>query len=72
MEYKFTLQLIDQSEITSEMEKRIFLSGCYDALLHSSNNQVYLTFARCAYSYYDAVYSAQTNLSRAGYRSVLC
>lgn len=44
--FRFTLVLRDYSEITSELEDKVYNTGCGDALLKCISGQVMLDFER--------------------------
>ncbi len=63
-EFDFTLVLGGVSEITEEMERALFESGCDDATLSARSGRLYVTFSRMAASYKDAVISAIKDVRR--------
>ena len=56
--YAFTLVLRGINEITTELEDALFESGCDDAMVHSGNGSIYLTFDRLDTSLEKAVSTA--------------
>ena len=58
MIFNFTLVLRGMNKIASELEDTLFESGCDDAMVHSGNGSIYLTFDRLGTSLEKAVSSA--------------
>ena len=65
--YTFYVYLAGVSELTEDLENRIFEAGCDDALLASENGCVYLNFDREAESLETAIGTALQDIIRAGY-----
>jgi hypothetical protein len=58
MIFNFTLVLRGMNKITSQLEDSLYESGCDDAMVHSGNGSLYLTFDRLDTSLEKAVSSA--------------
>ena len=58
MIFNFTLVLRGMNKITSQLEDSLYESGCDDAMVHSGNGSIYLTFDRLDTSLEKAVSSA--------------
>jgi hypothetical protein len=58
MIFNFTLVLRGMNKITSQLEDSLYESGCDDAMIHSGNGSIYLTFDRLDTSLEKAVSSA--------------
>ena len=58
MIFNFTLVLRGMNKIASELEDTLFESGCDDAMVHSGNGSIYLTFDRLGTSLEKTVSSA--------------
>jgi hypothetical protein len=58
MIFNFTLVLRGMNKITSQLEDSLYESGCDDAMVHSGNGSLYLTFDRVDTSLEKAVSSA--------------
>ena len=58
MIFNFTLVLRGINKITSQLEDSLYESGCDDAMVHSGNGSLYLTFDRLDTSLEKAVSSA--------------
>ena len=56
--FNFTLVLRGMNKITSDLEDSLYESGCDDAMVHSGNGSIYLTFDRLDTSLEKAVSSA--------------
>jgi hypothetical protein len=56
--FNFTLVLRGMNKITSQLEDSLYESGCDDAMVHSGNGSLYLTFDRLDTSLEKAVSSA--------------
>ncbi|MBD3672372.1 MAG: hypothetical protein HUJ26_02500 [Planctomycetaceae bacterium] len=57
-EYEFTLVIGNISEITCELEDRLFEAGCDDATISMQQGRVYITFSRRAESIESAILDA--------------
>ncbi len=66
--YQFTLKLENVDIITDTMEDSLFEAGCDDALLYSSNNNVFLDFNREELNLAKALNSAINHIELAGYK----
>ena len=64
--FTFYVYLAEVTELTDDLENRIFAAGCGDALLASKGAQVYLNFDRQAESLDAAVASAMRDVAAAG------
>ena len=58
MIFNFTLVLRGMNKITSQLEDSLYESGCDDAMVHSGNGSLYLTFDRLDTSLEKAVSTA--------------
>jgi hypothetical protein len=58
MIFNFTLVLRGMNKITPQLEDSLYESGCDDAMVHSGNGSIYLTFDRLDTSLEKAVSSA--------------
>ena len=58
MIFNFTLVLRGMNKITPQLEDSLYESGCDDAMIHSGNGSIYLTFDRLDTSLEKAVSSA--------------
>ena len=58
MIFNFTLVLRGMNKITSQLEDSLYESGCDDAMIHSGNGSIYLTFDRLGTSLEKTVSSA--------------
>ena len=56
--FNFTLVLRGMNKITSQLEDSLYESGCDDAMVHSGNGSLYLTFDRLDTSLEKAVSTA--------------
>ena len=66
--FSFTVILEGVSDITEDLEKRLFEAGCDDTLLRCCDGVVYLEFDREAGSLAEAIGSAVQNITAAGCR----
>ena len=64
--HSFTLVLAGITEITSEVEDRLFEAGCDDALLGIRDGVAFLDFDRESESLLDAILSAISNVEQSG------
>jgi hypothetical protein len=69
--FSFTLHLADVSDLTPEIQDRLFSAGCDDALLGLCDGTAYLDFNREATSREAAVSSALADVQRAGFMATL-
>ena len=68
--HEFTLILSGFSELTDDVEDRIFEAGCDDTLLGILDGTPFLDFTREAPSLKDAILSAIRDVARAGFEVV--
>lgn len=61
-EYNFALILSGASDLTTEIENRLFEAGCDDATLSLQCGIIYMEFSRTAPSLKDAILSAIKNV----------
>lgn len=66
--HTFTLLLVNEHELTTELEDALFEAGCDDGMLFSKNQVVYIKFDRDADSLEDAVVSAINDVESAGFQ----
>jgi len=64
-EHEFVLVLDEITEVTREMEDRLFETGCDDATISSRSGRVFLSFRREAASMKDAILSAIRDVKKA-------
>jgi hypothetical protein len=64
--HEFTLQLAGVSELTEDLETRVYEGGCDDALLGVSAGRGFLDFSREADTLVEAVASALRDARKAG------
>ena len=62
--FNFTLVLRGMNKITSDLEDSLFESGCDDAMVHSGNGSIYLTFDRLGTSLEKTVSSAINDVEK--------
>lgn len=60
--FKFTIHIVDLNTSESCLEDRLYRAGCDDALVCSSNNNVYLDFIRESKTLEFAIESAIQNI----------
>lgn len=65
-EFEFSFLLSGFTDLTDEIENAVYEAGCDDALLSIRCGVPYLTFARNAASYKDAVFSAIRDVKKIG------
>src|SRR5437660_5119090 len=68
--HEFTLILHGFSELTDDVEDRLFEAGCDDALLGVLDGTPFLDFTREASSLKDAILSAIRDVAKAGFEVV--
>ena len=66
--HTFTLLLVNEHELTTELEDALFEAGCDDGMLFSKNQVVYIEFDRVADSLEEAIVSAINNVESAGFQ----
>ena len=66
--HTFTLVVVNEHELTTELEDALFEAGCDDGMLFSKNQVVYIEFDRDADSLEEAVVSAINNVESAGFQ----
>ena len=66
--HTFTLLLVNEHELTTELEDALFEAGCDDGMLFSKNQVVYIEFDRDADSLEEAVVSAINDVESAGFQ----
>ena len=66
--HTFTLLLVNEHELTTELEDALFEAGCDDGMLFSKNQVVYIEFDRDADSLEEAIVSAINNVESAGFQ----
>lgn len=66
--YTFTLLLVNEHELTTDLEDALFEAGCDDGMLFSKNQVVYIEFDRDADSLEEAVVSAINDVESAGFQ----
>ena len=66
--HTFTLLLVNEHELTTELEDALFEAGCDDGMLFSKNQVVYIKFDRDADSLEEAVVSAINDVESAGFQ----
>ena len=66
--HTFTLLLVNENELTTELEEALFEAGCDDGILYSKNQVVYIEFDREAESLEEAVISAINDVESAGFQ----
>ena len=66
--HTFTLLLVNEHELTTELEDALFEAGCVDGMLFSKNQVVYIEFDRDADSLEEAIVSAINNVESAGFQ----
>lgn len=66
--HTFTLLLVNEHELTTELEDALFEAGCDDGMLFSKNQVVYIKFDRDADSLEEAIVSAINNVESAGFQ----
>ena len=66
--HTFALLLVNEHELTTELEDALFEAGCDDGMLFSKNQVVYIEFDRDADSLEEAIVSAINNVESAGFQ----
>ena len=66
--HTFTLLLVNEHELTTELEDALFEAGCDDGMLFSKNQVVYIEFDWDADSLEEAIVSAINNVESAGFQ----
>lgn len=66
--HTFTLLLVNEHELTTELEDALFEAGCDDGMLFSKNQVVYIEFDRDADSLEEAIVSAINDVESAGFQ----
>lgn len=66
--HTFTLLLVNEHELTTELEDALFEAGCDDGMLFSKNQVVYIEFDRDADSLEEAIVSAINEVESAGFQ----
>lgn len=66
--HTFTLLLVNEHELTTDLEDALFEAGCDDGMLFSKNQVVYIEFDRDADSLEEAVVSAINDVESAGFQ----
>ena len=66
--HTFTLLLVNEHELTTELEDALFEAGCDDGMLFSKNQVVYIEFDRDAASLEEAIVSAINDVESAGFQ----
>jgi hypothetical protein len=69
--FKFTLHVLNVSELTDDIATALYEAGCDDALAGMSNGVVFLDFDREADSFEEAVQSAIADVQSAGFEARL-
>src|SRR5439155_11589988 len=68
--HEFTLALAGFSQLTDDVEDRLFQAGCDDALLGILDGAPFVDFTREAQSLKDAILSAIRDVAKAGFEVV--
>lgn len=66
--HTFTLLLVNEHELTTELEDALFEAGCDDGMLFSKNQVVYIEFDRDADSLEEAIVSAINDVESSGFQ----
>jgi hypothetical protein len=66
--HTFTLLLVNEHELTTDLEDALFEAGCDDGMLFCKNQVVYIEFERDADSLEEAVVSAINDVESAGFQ----
>ncbi|WP_174492777.1 hypothetical protein [Acinetobacter sp. Marseille-Q1623] len=69
--FNFTIHIVDQNASHDGLEDRLYEAGCDDALVCSSNNNVYLDFIRESKTLEFAIESAIQNINDANAK-IIC
>lgn len=65
--FQFQIILFGETSITEAMENNLYKGGCWDALLCSTGNEVYLDFIRIGLHWNSTLQTALADVKRAGY-----
>lgn len=69
--YHFSILIRDANATMSDLEDKLFESGCDDALVCFYNQNVYLEFDRTAPTAKEAIESAFANIKQAGFSDLI-